>query len=214
MIKLKNLLEREETDVKFRDEAKRILKDLIKVAKTKKKSFIEAEKGYLLPAEMIDKKYKNLHFIFVSPDVNDKFEMKTLGSYKGMIIPLLTDENPLENLPKLLKRYDTSFIHEFIHYLDSLRLKGKDPKYTSGELSQLKGDKAYYNTPTEFNAYYQEGAEVLMRNLKRLSKDFKTFVKKDVPRYFDKDFLENMNSKYRKHFIKRLADFHGSRVND
>ena len=49
------------------------------------------------------------------------------------------------------------FIHEFIHYLDELRYKGK-PRTASAVLKKEGGKKGYFNSAVEFNAYFQGGA--------------------------------------------------------
>lgn len=53
----------------------------------------------------------------------------------------------------------TMFVHEFTHFIDSLRRKaGQSQSATKSRAGDMAG---YFQTPDEFNAYYQEGADRL-----------------------------------------------------
>ena len=91
-----------------------------------------------------------------------------------------------------------------------------------------RGDyEAYYNTPEEFNAFYQEGQSQLIRVWKNLSDrfahrpEFLTDFKKEKLKsykafqdwvtdveFFNRDFLTYINGKYLKKFKKRLANLY------
>ena len=62
------------------------------------------------------------------------------------------------------KEKGSSFIHEFIHYLDAQRYgmawPENPPKYDNDEV-------AYFNSPLEFNAFYQELIAKLNNDLKK-----------------------------------------------
>jgi len=106
------------------------------------------------------------------------------------------------------------FVHEFIHYLDFLR--GTDYQNTA-KLLKTKGEKAYYNTASEFNAYFQEGSQEVEDLFKAIAKArpekikeflsslevFKNWVvlKSDM---FSKHWYDNIEGKWRKKFLKRL----------
>jgi hypothetical protein len=82
---------------------------------------------------------------------------------------------------------------------------------------RTQGEKAYYNTPSEFNAYFQEGAQEVEDLFKAIHKArpdkvteflstlevFKNWVviKSNM---FSKHWYDNIEGKWRKKFIKRL----------
>lgn len=71
------------------------------------------------------------------------------------------DRRDTGNLELLLRQSDgtlgTYFIHEFIHYLDTKRFKGKeDRRIATGEILRLQGVGPYINDFRELNAYYQQ----------------------------------------------------------
>ena len=75
--------------------------------------------------------------------------------------------------------------------------------------------EAYYNTPEEYNAFYQEGQSQLIRVWKGVPDDLKKKKLKSYKafeawvvfqmEFFDKDFITYINDKYLKKFKKRLA---------
>lgn len=123
-------------------------------------------------------------------------------------------------LPVLKGPWDTTWIdtrtdkslvvHEMVHFFDPGRGKGKsvDPRRA----------EAYYNHPSEWNAYWQEGASSVegMANNKMLHtqdrwekvfgdgsfRDFR--VKMFRMKAWNQDFVKNLNVKNRKKFEKRL----------
>ena len=110
-----------------------------------------------------------------------------------------------------------TFIHEYIHFLDHLRYRDRGLAKTSAKYLDTDDIEGYYNTPEEFNAYYQEGQSQIVRIWKNLpdkfkqkhSKDFKAFQDwaTDI-NFFDRDFLTHINKKYLKKFKKRLANLY------
>ena len=110
-----------------------------------------------------------------------------------------------------------TFIHEYIHFLDHLRYRSRGLAKTSAKYLDTDDIEGYYNTPEEFNAYYQEGQSQIVRMWKNLPDDFK---KKRLESYkafqswvidvqfFDRDFLTYINKKYLKKFKKRLANLY------
>ena len=110
------------------------------------------------------------------------------------------------------------FIHEYIHYLDHLRYRSKGITKSLARYLDAGDYEAYYNTPEEYNAFYQEGQSQIVRIWKSLPEDLK---KKKLKSYrdfqawvifqmefFDKDFITHINSKYLKKFKKRLANLY------
>ena len=134
-------------------------------------------------------------------------------SFKGVIVNanLIGDYNGKYMDTRLDK--DT-FIHEYIHFLDHLRYRSRGLGKTSAKYLDTQDIEGYYNTPEEFNAYYQEGQNQIVRMWKNLPDDFK---KKKLESYkafqdwaidvefFNKDFLTYIDGKYLKKFKKRLA---------
>ena len=110
-----------------------------------------------------------------------------------------------------------TFIHEYIHFLDHLRYRSRGLGKTSAKYLDTQDIEGYYNTPEEFNAYYQEGQNQIVRMWKNLPDDFK---KKRLESYkafqswvidvqfFDRDFLTYIDKKYLKKFKKRLANLY------
>ena len=108
-----------------------------------------------------------LAFAFISNKARGGQKIK--GGFSGQTVILAGKKHKgvlvMANLiaPFDPKHMDTrldknTFIHEFIHYLDQTRYRqqhgivAKSAKYLDA------GDYAgYYNTPSEFNAYFQEG---------------------------------------------------------
>jgi len=108
-----------------------------------------------------------------------------------------------------------TFIHEFIHYLDMLRYRKQGVTASSAKYLD-KGDIAgYYNTASEFNAYFQEGQRSVIDIFKFIPEetvakflgDFKEFQKVAYSRkwnHFEEEFIKHLDSKYKKKFLKRL----------
>jgi hypothetical protein len=131
----------------------------------------------------------------------------TYKQYKVILINNLRgDKIPSRGILK------DSFIHEFIHYLDFKRSKGHRPDFD---------DKTtisdYYNEPTEYNAYYQEAANVFVNLLKDddiLSKikekydNFEDFSKWMMENVFDKHFIKNLNEKNKRKLKKRIYNIY------
>lgn len=78
--------------------------------------------------------------------------LKAPGSLEGLAERISSEENR------------STFIHEYVHFLDFLRRKTKLPVSVSWE---SQGFDAYYSSSSEFNAYYQQGFDALNQALKR-----------------------------------------------
>ena len=95
------------------------------------------------------------------------------------------------------------FVHEIIHYLDRKRHRGK----VSSANSKKPGK--YYNSDTEFNSYFQQGAHNILKNLlvyKTLDgkcDSFDTF-RSNVLVDFDEHFRQFMSKRTRARFNRRL----------
>ena len=108
------------------------------------------------------------------------------------------------------KQFEETFIHEYNHFLDSLRSKDQE-SYTDTK-TKMKNKGQYINTPHEFNAFYMQ----LMKSYKN------AFKKRNVVEQFKenptfenfKDIgeitsdagraLSNLDEQYKKSYLKRL----------
>lgn len=183
-------------------------------------NFINQNDGNILfKASEINLNFSDLLILFTNYDTtktkpafgNNTFKggyvFGTYKHYKVIVINnLKNDKIPSKGILK------NSFIHEFIHYLDFKRSKGYKPNFN---------DKTtisdYYNSPTEYNAYYQEAANYIVNIFKDdniLSKfkekfnNFETFYKWMVENVFDKDYIKNLNDKNKTKLKKRVYNIY------
>lgn len=57
-------------------------------------------------------------------------------------------------------KYRSTFVHEFVHYLDQLRRKGKGEMGGQSARATARGDyEGYFRTPAEFNSHFQQIAD-------------------------------------------------------
>ena len=180
---------------------------------------------YVLRASQIDKQYQDLAIVILaSEEYLRKDSSATFGklkfkgkSYNSIFLPL----------PYMLSK--NIFVHEFIHYLDSIRFKKDFHTSAKSALYLDKGDiERYYLTPEEFNAYFQEGANNIEEHIDELGEvlknillsKFDSFVdsfasnpklrKEKKAEFFDDNFLQSMylkNTKYKNKFRSRLYQF-------
>ncbi len=100
--------------------------------------------------------------------------------------------------------------HELVHLFDRLR-----SSYSSSttSLRKTKGKEAYYNSPREFNAYYQQGVSKWEKEWKRdtnkanyhAGKNFQEFFDNHGKDYWMGDFLKAMTPETKKRFYKRAS---------
>ena len=145
-----------------------------------------------------------------------------VNQLKAIILPTLLSSMDFKYANTRVNK--TDWEHEFIHFLDDLR--GKDFQNTS-KIRDTQGDKAYYNTASEFNAYFQEGAsevEDLLKHVWKVKPDkvteilstmevFKSWmlVKTD---FFSKNWHQSLDLKWKRKFLKRLATFYKGLVKE
>ena len=79
---------------------------------------------------------------------------------------LLKSTGDFRGATKTLKqsKWRETFIHEFIHWSD-IEHGGMGGNLDTMGIHREKGKQAYYLSPPEFNAYYQQGAHALERNI-------------------------------------------------
>lgn len=178
--------------------------------------------GYFFDVSAINEKYRGLVILFF-PENSKHFPNFSAGTtnsgHKVLIFPTLLNDWDLKYLSTRLIGSKESIIHEFIHYLDQLRYKKKNYKGASKKFVDIGDIENYFNTPAEYNAYYQEGInywEDLEERLPRdkldpITKDFKSFYNWMTTKIFRSDYIKRMNPEYKKKFQKRLYDYYISK---
>ena len=183
-------------------------------------NFINQKDGNILfKASEINLNYSDLLIIFTNYDTTKTkptfgdntfkggYSFGTYKHYKVIVINnLKADKIPSRGI------FKSSFIHEFIHYLDFKRSNGYKPNFN---------DKTtisdYYNSPTEYNAYYQEAAtyianlfkdQSILAKFKEKYKDFESFYKWMVENVLDKDYIKNLNVKNILKIKKRIYNIY------
>jgi hypothetical protein len=92
---------------------------------------------------------------------------------------------------------ENEFIHEFTHYLDSLKYRNTYKVKNPADL------ESYYNSPEEYNAYTQELISYIWKNKKKLIElPYNKFYKKVFK--YKKDFTDNLTVLNRRKLKKRL----------
>jgi hypothetical protein len=149
---------------------------------------------------------------------------KVRGQLKIIVIDTLMEPFNFKYANTRFNKRD--FVHEFIHYLDGKR--GHDDQNTA-TLLKTKGEKAYYNTPAEFNAYFQEGAQETEDLFKGVAKakpshlqvmlaSFDTFkhwvTTKSGSAFFSKHWFDALEGKWKKKFLKRLYTLYKAMVKE
>lgn len=207
-----------ETDREFRSEAMKFWKklyDFLTKKDIRRLREVPARGGWALDARIIDQKYKNLIFIIgYGGKYGGGFGKK--GKYSIISFSPLSAPFDTKFFKQGLERNRNIFVHEFIHYLDSLRRKSGEGD-SSVKLEESL--ESYYNDPDEFNAYYQDGVskidEVFFED-GRMSKSKMKFWENSFPKwinkwgkfFFDNDFINHLNPKYTKKLKKRLYSVH------
>jgi len=148
---------------------------------------------------------------FGNTSTKGNYGFGTLNRNKYIIVPnLRKDKNPSKGISK------DSFIHEFIHYLDYVRSKGKFKKF-----NQNTTISDYYNSPSEYNAYYQEAAnylvnllkdEMVLNKIKEKYPTFDGFYKFMLDNVFNKRFIANLNDKNILKLKKRVYNIYSEYV--
>ena len=203
---------------------------------------IHQYQGVAVSGMAIDKDFpgfRDVLFCFVPEILKGKYKIKggistnpiNVGGVKHKAVIVTTNLiGPYDGRyidTRLAGNHKQPFIHEYIHYLDFLRYRNKGIGKPNARYMDRGDYEAYYNTPEEFNAFYQEGQSELVRVWKNLSDRFAhrpeflaDFKKKKLESYktfqdwaidvefFNKDFLTYINSKYLKKFKKRLANLY------
>jgi hypothetical protein len=105
-------------------------------------------------------------------------------------------------------------VHEVTHYLDYKRAKDLKPGSTQKLVKKRGTTDGYYNSPLEFNAFFQQGLHAILKDLRerpagsRFRKEdaFDSFANflKDHLFLFDRGFRDHLDATYQKKFKRRL----------
>jgi hypothetical protein len=229
----KYIKETYETDKKYRNESEKAYTKLMNYIRKKATPYdlieYKPEKGAVIFGKEIG--YKKLIFI-VNPGTRGTAGFTNTGiklngkQYK--VIMLYGLKNVFSELDKktLEGTYidKGTFVHEFIHYLDSER-----GNYMGSAKALKKGDAEYYNTASEFNAFFQEISSFVeniiqtaarVNSTKTLDKWLKTFhdFDKTIKQVLKQDatlqgYITLLNKKYSKKYVKRLYNLYDAMIN-
>lgn len=157
--------------------------------------------------ERYDRRFKDVRFYLKKRTEGKGGDHEYLGTVSNLsiiniyAIPRIIDMSKnsehvyyvVGELWKYVKQSKDVIIHEYIHRLDSIRAAKDTPKFkfSSGNYYDKGEYETYFNTPEEFNAYYQEGVE-------RLWREFKTYKRMGegfIPAKLKKQYWDNPTAK-------------------
>jgi len=153
----------------------------------------------------------NLIIVFTAPNGRFKGGMGNMGAMSALILACLHAPDDLTCLATRVQK--DVVVHEMIHFLDPGRGAGK----SSARAMDAGGTNDYFNTSSEWNAYWQEGAAQFERMLRnktaKIPNVFDVFfgdgslkaIQDHVGKFWDVDFLDAMDATTRRKFDKRLA---------
>jgi hypothetical protein len=140
-------------------------------------------------------------------------------SMDALVLYVLKGPGDLTGLVSRVASAKNTIIHEVVHLLDPGRRAGVGGAHALDR----GGEAAYYNEPSEWNAYWQEGAAALERMLHQATApglspkaaaqmrdwffgdgSLKALLAR-VERFWDVGFLDAMDAETRRRFDKRLA---------
>jgi len=132
-----------------------------------------------------------------------------------LVLPILKEPYTLGSSDELNRRYKHSVVvHEFIHYLDSLKYKGAY-KSKSAQYARQGDNTKYFSSPAEFNAFYLESLEAYERGFSAIGEverdDILSSFKNFYLDFWDTQrikFSDNLDKKYKRKFYKRLYDLY------
>jgi len=106
--------------------------------------------------------------------------------------------------PQLIREV---IIHEFTHYLDDKRYDGSEIR----TYSRKKDSKKHYNSPHEFNAYYQQGASRAITLAKKdtTKKPLSHYISdKFIRSIWSRDWYDALTTRTKKRLKKRIANLY------
>jgi hypothetical protein len=193
-MKLSDIFESPQQDILYRNEAKRMLDNVINEVKRNGFSnfkFHNAMKAYY-------KKFDDLTLVFIKGRDGDG---GVSPKSKTMTLELSDfSESGITHKVKI------AFIHEYIHLLDSVRFNKMNPAPNP----DFYGMSAYENHPTELNAHYQEALsqldDVVVRYGTRITSKWSSpeLFMKSALSLFKPGFIDRLNDRNRKAVLRRL----------
>ena len=229
MLSLKEIYEATaEQDKKFRSESVSFLNKLINFFKHQAIEKImdhihilqsgPYKDSFYMDVNFLDKKYNGLRIIFGPQNQEMGGALGWRGTEKREPVLFLfilsykydvkkLKENDIRNIGLELENDRQTFIHEFTHYLDSLRWK------TDMDVAAQKSNIAsstqqdYYNSPAELNAYYQQAISQLEKNINLMAsnKNGKSYLKRSIPDNPQQFIKVAKNGLFHRPFIKNLS---------
>lgn len=158
---------------------------------------------------VIDNKYRRLLFLFTSDiDRNSSFGKSKSGTPIIAIRGVLDKSNTPFHLTDNLRAFESTIIHETIHFLDDIRYKSKTVK-TQYDPDNIDLNE-YYNDPIEMNAIYQQFYHLIKKRMNnpQLIKKYNLSVWDGFKQHFidtNEPMWENyLTDQNKKRFLKRL----------
>jgi hypothetical protein len=136
--------------------------------------------------------------------------------------PSFYDQSEYVQLERLHEYVEPDiWVHEFVHFLDDLRRKGPQTEDQTREENEdrdaTRSREEYINTPTEYNAFYQQLLSLLVDHFREMTPEEYAEVEADFSNLLVEvekvslmsglNYVENLNKKYRRKFLQRLYDW-------
>jgi len=250
----KFLIEDAKYDLEIRKEAKQVFDEMIKYL-TNNKIYFEKhlnkskEKFTNTPEDKKDKEtigfrlkvsdfmdgYDDLKINIIGADERERGSFFTwkrwFKFFHHIYLNVLEFDDTLETFIQRLKQnFDSTFLHEFVHYKDSKRFKLEDPRHisypTRPKRENFKSDflfklakeaynDAYYSNDMEMNAFFQKIIFEFERQYESLEdmekrevqNNFKYLLKLIVPLLKRYMIQHHLNEKDKNRIIKRLYKY-------
>lgn len=206
-----------EKDQAFIDEAEFVFQKLLEDCHTNKQKnyFTDTTSdppryGVNLGTVTANKLYDNIYVVFAEKNLKTQgvfarikgTQTQSLGLFYLQPIDYKANSPVWSAFVRDYKQIRTTFIHEFIHFLDYTRM-GSDRwsaavSGTTNSFSTKVNPTIYYNQPLEFNAFYQQGAATIQGTIKSL------FMEMSDDIGYIKTFIE----KYKEMFSNNFNDFY------
>lgn len=212
----------------FFDKVRKFLGSTANRRKLLKAELDDGGTGLAFAASAVDKRFDDLFFVLLPSHYRPPGSMRPSNDMPGKTVRIdlsVLPKTPVGRLKKVdIGKLEVVFIHEFVHYLDSKRRKGKQ---LQGKAA-ITGSSAYFNSPSEFNAYYQGGASNLVgaldilakrgqsKNIDAVLKNFDAFIdfatKFSGGETFNRKWIKGLDNKYRRKFLLRAHKLYSDLV--
>lgn len=210
-IDVSGLLEDADTDQKYQMEAQHIAKEIgMWLSKanesTPLKDIAQVFKRlddtiYAVNAGVAGEQYKDLYIGFMQSQRNEGYMAISNTPIREYFIVLSTTSDPAEMVDAIYGVKWPVLIHEIVHYLDRKR-SNTTPSKT------YDGAEEYYNSPMEYNAYFQQGLYKILNAVERNPNVLEGLrVEEFIEKFrgdFDLNWLHYMNEETKKRFKKRM----------